>query len=75
MFTIQPDRVVAAFNDYMTREGTVVVRDEYVKSLDEKMTLTKFLHDMDGMLRPGAPPYDIVAARQIVQETFIDRLG
>ena len=74
-FIVQTDRVVAAFTAYMTREGTVVVRDEYVKALDEKMTLSKFLHDMDGMLRPGVPPYDIVAARQIVQETFIDRLG
>ena len=73
-FTIQPDRVVAAFNDYMTREGTTVFREEYTKELDSKMTLTRFLHDMDGMLRLGVPPYDIAAARQIVQATFIDRL-
>jgi predicted nucleotidyltransferase component of viral defense system len=73
-FTIQPDRVVAAFNDYMTREGTTVDREEYTKELDAKMTLTRFLHDMDGMLRPDGPPYDIAAARQIVQETFVNRL-
>jgi predicted nucleotidyltransferase component of viral defense system len=73
-FLIQPDRVVAAFNDYMTREGTTVGREEYTKELDAKMTLTKFQRDMDGMLHQNAQTYDIVTARQIVQETFVDRL-
>lgn len=72
---VDPDRVVAAFNDYMKREGTVVRRAEYEDELTSKMKLTKFRTDMDGMLRPSSGAYDITAAEAAVREVFLARLS
>lgn len=71
---VNPDRVVAAFNDYMAREGSVVRRDQYTEELDQKLTLRKFRHDMDTMLRADLHPYAIDTARAVVQQVFLDRL-
>jgi len=72
---VDPDRVVAAFNHYMGREGTVVRRAEFEDELAKKMTLTKFRTDMDGMLRPSFGAYDIAAAEAAVREVFLARLS
>jgi hypothetical protein len=69
-----PARVVAAFNHYMEREGSVVRREQFRDLLDQKLTLRKFRHDMDAMLRLGLPPYEIDAARAAVEQVLIARL-
>jgi predicted nucleotidyltransferase component of viral defense system len=71
---VDPDRVVAAFNHYMEREGSVVRRDQFRELLDQKLTLRKFRHDMDAMLRPGLPPYEIDAAKAAVDQMLVARL-
>jgi len=71
---ILPDQVVKAFQIYVAREGTRVGRAEFTRELDDKMTLNRFRHDMDALLRPDLPKYDIEEARAVVQATFIDPL-
>ena len=71
---VDPNRVVAAFNDYMARENTVVRGREYRGKLAKKLARKKFRSDTDGMLRAGLPPYDVAAAATVVREVFLSRL-
>lgn len=71
---VDPDRVVAAFNDYMARENTVVRGREYGEKLAKKLARRNFRNDTDGMLRAGLPPYDTTAAEALVREVFLSRL-
>jgi predicted nucleotidyltransferase component of viral defense system len=72
---VDPDRVVAAFNDYMARENTVVRRGEFGEKLARKLARKAFRSDTDGMLRAGLPPYDVAAAEAVVREVFLSRLA
>jgi predicted nucleotidyltransferase component of viral defense system len=42
---VDPDRVIAAFKDYMTREGSVVRSAEYERELTDKLSLSGFRSD------------------------------
>ncbi len=72
---VDPERVVAAFNDYMAREKTVVRGREYERELARKLSRRIFRSDMDGMLRAGLPLYDIAEAETVVREVFLSRLA
>ena len=72
---VDPGRVVAAFNDYMAREDTVVRGREYERELARKLTRKTFRGDMDSLLRAGLPPYDIAEAETVVRDVFLSRLA
>lgn len=68
---LDPQRAVAAFEDYMQREGTVVTFSEYTEELARKQKMPKFRSDMDTMLRTGVPPYDIDTAAKAIGEQLL----
>ena len=55
--TPDPARVIAAFDDYMAREGSPVDAETYRRTLESKLADPAFAADMDGMLRQGVPPF------------------
>lgn len=71
---VDPEKAVAAFMTYMANEGTVVTRRDYESELDRKMAVEAFRRDMDAMLRPGIPEYDINVANKVVRAEFLSRL-
>jgi predicted nucleotidyltransferase component of viral defense system len=68
---LDPQRAVAAFVDYMHREGTVVTFAEYVEELEKKQRMPKFRSDMDAMLRIGLPSYNVDIAAKAVGEQLL----
>jgi predicted nucleotidyltransferase component of viral defense system len=68
---LDPQRAVAAFADYMQREGTVITLVEYAEELAKKRKMPKFRSDMDTMLRMGLLPYETDAAAQVVSERLL----
>ena len=71
---VDPDRVVAAFRDYMQREYAIVTRRDFSRSLADKLRSAGFRSDMATMLRRGHDVYDIDAAAAAVESVFIGRL-
>lgn len=71
---LDPDKVVAAFMEYLRCEGTRVTRAEFSRDLDGKLQIGKFRTDMADKLRPGFGSYDIDVAAQIVREALLARL-
>jgi predicted nucleotidyltransferase component of viral defense system len=69
-----PRRIIDAFMDYMAREGATVSVDVYVDDLHRKLAMRSFRNDVDGLLRPGLPPYDIDAAAEQVRGDLLSLL-
>jgi predicted nucleotidyltransferase component of viral defense system len=71
---LDPQRAVAAFNEYMSREGSIVTFADFSDELAKKIRVGAFRIDMRSMLRQGIPPYDVDAAFRIVSERLLSRL-
>jgi len=71
---VQPRRVVAAFTDYMAREGNAVTRDSCDDELRRKLERHSFREDVASMLRPGLPLYDADDAAALVRERLLSLL-
>jgi hypothetical protein len=52
-------RVTARSYDYLEKEGTHLGRDEANARLDERLLKPSFRRDMDTLLRPGLPKFDV----------------
>ena len=74
LHTIDPDRTVAAFNDYMRREGNEISQSDFADELARKMKLRTFRHDTTVMLRKGLPLYDPHEAESVVKQVLLCRL-
>jgi hypothetical protein len=68
-----PDRVVAAFRDYMRRENTHVTRAFYERQLAKKLATPGFRVDTAAML-PAGYTFDVDAAATRVQAELLSRL-
>lgn len=71
---VQPERVVAAFSDYMRRENTVVTRAEYDTELASKLRMPMFRNDMAAMIHADVKGYDVDQAAEVVRSVFLSRL-
>jgi predicted nucleotidyltransferase component of viral defense system len=71
---VDPDRVVAAFQDYMRRENTIVTAAEFRRALQGKLQKPSFRADMTALLRPEHASYDVDAAGVAVDAVFLSRL-
>ena len=70
---VNPDRVVAAFQTYLDRQGLKITRADFERNLVAKARNKAFLGDVKPMLAPGVA-YDPLQALDLVQEDFIARL-
>ena len=70
---IDPQRVAAAFLDYMRRENTRVTRAAFERELTRKVGIRGFRDDMDLVL-PAAHGFDVAAAAGAVQSTLLAHL-
>jgi predicted nucleotidyltransferase component of viral defense system len=71
---VTPRRIIDAFTDYLTREGTRVTFEVYDDELRRKTALRSFRGDVNGMLRAGLPPYDVDAAAEQVRGDLLSLL-
>lgn len=72
---VQPNRVAAAFSDYMRREGAVVTRAEYEARLASKLRFPQFRDDMAAMIHPDVRTYDVDEAAEVVRHVFLSHLN
>ena len=70
---VQPDRVIAAFLEYMDRGGHRVTRPQFEQNLAAKLTNPQFLADIGPLLVPGQE-LDVHAANDLVQARLISLL-
>jgi len=70
---VKPERIIESFQHYMSQEGTVVPRDEFLRQLDARLADRGFCSDMDPLLRTGIA-YDPQSAGKHVREALLMRL-
>ena len=69
--SIPPEAIVSAFPAYRP-EG--VTSEMMIENLKRKLSDKQFLHDMDPLIRQGAPAYDPFEAGRLVTEKLLSRL-
>lgn len=70
--SISPEAIASAFPAYRP-EG--VTSEMMVENLRRKLSDEQFLHDIDPLVRQGAPEYDPVEAGRLVIQELFSRLG
>jgi predicted nucleotidyltransferase component of viral defense system len=68
-----PERIVAAFSEYMAREGHKVTRAQFGKNFAEKLGDPEFAADIGPLLAAGFV-WDIKTAAPVVSSRLIERL-
>ena len=68
---IPPDKIVRAFPAYRPKG---VTSEMMADNLRRKLSDEQFLHDMDPLIRQGAPAYDPPEAGRLVMEELLSRL-
>jgi len=71
---IDPVTAVYCFRRYIEfSDGNIPAVNKYIHNIEEKMKVTQFLKDMDGIIRPGFS-YDINEAFEHVKRVFVQHL-
>jgi predicted nucleotidyltransferase component of viral defense system len=70
---VTPDRIVAAFLEYMKREGHKVSRAQFEKNIAEKLHDAEFAADIGPLLAAGFT-WDVKKAAPVVSSRLIERL-
>ena len=70
---VTPDRIVAAFLEYMKREGHKVSRAQFEKNIAEKLHDAEFAADIGPLLAAGFT-WEIKKAAPVVSSRLIERL-
>lgn len=63
-----------AFAWYLDKEGTSLGAGEANNLLDARLRKAAFRRDMDTLLRPGLPKFDVDAAATSVREAYFRHL-
>jgi hypothetical protein len=71
---VNPDRVVEAFSEYMTKDGLKVTRAQFEKNIAAKLDDLEFAADIGPLLASGFA-LDIKAAAAAVSSRLIERLS
>ena len=66
-YAVDGKRAMEAFEWYLGNEGTAMGRAEAAQLLDQRLRNLAFRQDMDTLLRPGLPKFDVDAAAPIVR--------
>ena len=67
-------KAMEAFAWYLDKEGTCVGADEANALLDARLRKAAFRRDMDTLLRPGLPKFDVDQAAVVVREAYFKHL-
>lgn len=71
----EPSRIIEAFQHYMQQEETSITFDEFAAELDRKRTVPSFRTDMNSLLRPDLPPFDVDAGAVFIQDNLLSLLN
>lgn len=73
-YAVDGAKAMEAFAWYLEKEGTHVGSDEANALLDVRLRKESFRRDMDTLLRPGLPKFDVDAAAAVVQDVYLKYL-
>ena len=73
-YAVNGKRAMEAFEWYLGNEGTTMGRAEASQLLDQRLRNAAFRQDMDTLLRPDLPKFDVDAAASTVRREFLDYL-
>jgi len=69
-YAVEGAKAMQAFIWYLEKEGTQLGAREANAQLDARLAKTGFRRDMDTLLRPGLPAFDVDHAAEIVREVY-----
>ncbi|ELO1091720.1 TPA: nucleotidyl transferase AbiEii/AbiGii toxin family protein [Pseudomonas aeruginosa] len=73
-YAVDGAKAMQAFAWYLEKEGTHFSAQEANAHLDARLGKAGFRHDMDTLLRPGLPTFDVDRAGEIVREAYFRHL-
>jgi len=73
-YAVDGAKAMQAFIWYLEKEGTQFSAREANEQLDARLNKTGFRRDMDTLLRPGLPAFDVDSAAEIVREMYFRHL-
>lgn len=73
-YTVDGKRAMEAFEWYLANEGTAMGLEEAGQLLDQRLRNPAFRQDMDTLLRPGLPKFDVDMAATVVRTAFLSHL-
>jgi predicted nucleotidyltransferase component of viral defense system len=73
-YAVDGAKAMEAFVWYLEQEGTHLPASEANARLDERMRNRAFRRDMNTLLRPGLPKFDVDAAAAVVRQAYFQYL-
>lgn len=73
-YRVDGARSMEAFAWYLEKEGTRLGREEANALLDDRLRKQSFRHDMDTLLRPGLPEFDVDEGAAVVRQAYFQHL-
>lgn len=73
-YSVDGKRAMQAFEWYLTNEGTSMGFAEANRLLDQRLRNPAFCQDMNTLLRPGLPRFDVEVAAPVVRSVFLAEL-
>lgn len=73
-YPVDGARAMEAFAWYLEKEGTRLGGEEANALLDARLRKAAFRRDMDTLLRPGLPKFDVDASAAVVREAYFKHL-
>lgn len=73
-YAVDGAKAMEAFAWYLEKEGTRLGRDEANALLDVRLCKESFRRDMDTLLRPSLPKFDVDAGAAVVRDAYFKHL-
>ncbi len=73
-YAVDGAKAMEAFAWYLEKEGTHLGADEAHALLDARLRKASFRRDMDTLLRPGLPKFDVEEGAVVVREAYFKHL-
>jgi hypothetical protein len=73
-YAVDGAKAMEAFAWYLEKEGTYLGADEANSLLDARLRKVSFRRDMDTLLRPGLPKFNVEEAAVVVREAYFMHL-
>ena len=74
-YAVDGAKAMEAFAWYLEKEGTYLGRNEASALLDERLRKPSFRRDMDTLLRPGLPKFDVDEGAEVVRKAYLKHLA
>lgn len=73
-YAVDGAKAMEAFTWYLEKEGTTFSENEANDHLDTRLRKAAFRRDMDTLLRPGLPKFDINESAKVVRKAYFGHL-